>query len=212
MANFILKYSNDSIKLPPTLPLCNSGLVFLIRALNNYFTSVPVLNDNNHCRYFGVGHADGAGVPAGVKQPFRSNAPAANNGFLIYGPVIPPAEKTQEPGIFPLAFLCGLLTLKPLFLNPMNLAMKQLLLLSLIFCLLLPACSLHKKTVRETLSATTGIAAAAVDQYSLMAAALPRDRFPKSWDSAAGKLVTSGPDWRCSGFYPGSLFCLYEPE
>ncbi|MDP4240377.1 MAG: glycoside hydrolase family 88 protein [Bacteroidota bacterium] len=34
--------------------------------------------------------------------------------------------------------------------------------------------------------------------------------FPQTYDKAAQKLVTSNSGWWCSGFYPGSLFYLYE--
>jgi len=36
------------------------------------------------------------------------------------------------------------------------------------------------------------------------------DQFPKNYNAKANKLVTSGSDWWCSGFYPGTLLYLYE--
>lgn len=36
------------------------------------------------------------------------------------------------------------------------------------------------------------------------------DRFPKTYDKHTQRLKTSGSDWWCSGFYPGTLFYLYE--
>lgn len=45
-------------------------------------------------------------------------------------------------------------------------------------------------------------------QYKLMKQELPPDRFPKTFEK--GKLQTSGSEWWCSGFYPGSLLYLYE--
>lgn len=46
-------------------------------------------------------------------------------------------------------------------------------------------------------------------QYLELAAHTPADRMPRSFDAAAGKLVTSGTDWWTSGFYPGTLWMLY---
>ncbi len=48
------------------------------------------------------------------------------------------------------------------------------------------------------------------DQYLLMAEALPDDKFPRTTSPDDGSLVTSGTDWWCSGFFPGSLWYLYE--
>lgn len=51
---------------------------------------------------------------------------------------------------------------------------------------------------------------AAAAQYKIMMQKLPPDRFPKTYHKAADKLETSGSDWWCSGFYPGTLLYLYE--
>ena len=50
-----------------------------------------------------------------------------------------------------------------------------------------------------------------VQQYELMAQSLidQPDRLPRSIDSE-GNLVSSNPDWWCSGYFPGSLWYLYE--
>ncbi len=45
-------------------------------------------------------------------------------------------------------------------------------------------------------------------QYKVMMKNLPPDRFPKTFEK--GELKTSGSDWWCSGFYPGTLLYLYE--
>lgn len=34
--------------------------------------------------------------------------------------------------------------------------------------------------------------------------------FPKTYDKHMDRLITSGSDWWCSGFYPGTLFYLYQ--
>ncbi|MXV17011.1 glycoside hydrolase family 88 protein [Hufsiella ginkgonis] len=50
----------------------------------------------------------------------------------------------------------------------------------------------------------------AAAQYKVMMKNLPENRFPKSFDAAANKLVTSDSQWWCSGFYPGTMLYLYE--
>lgn len=53
--------------------------------------------------------------------------------------------------------------------------------------------------------------AKAEQQAILMASSIEElpDQLPRSTDSM-GKLVTSGSDWWCSGFFPGTLWYLYE--
>lgn len=50
----------------------------------------------------------------------------------------------------------------------------------------------------------------AVSQYKLMVKNVLPQRFPKTYYPGTGKFETSGSDWWCSGFYPGSLLYLYE--
>ena len=50
----------------------------------------------------------------------------------------------------------------------------------------------------------------ASSQYRTLAKQLAPEQFPKSYDKASGKLETSDSGWWCSGFYPGTLFLLYE--
>lgn len=50
----------------------------------------------------------------------------------------------------------------------------------------------------------------AVKQYKYMQKMLPAGKLPRSYDSVKNELVTSGTEWWCSGFYPGSLWYLYE--
>ena len=50
----------------------------------------------------------------------------------------------------------------------------------------------------------------AAAQYKHMMKILPQDRFPRSYDEKTDRLVTSGSEWWCSGFYPGTLLYLYE--
>ncbi|QCR24875.1 glucuronyl hydrolase [Pontibacter sp. SGAir0037] len=50
----------------------------------------------------------------------------------------------------------------------------------------------------------------AAAQYKVMMERLPQDQFPKTYHEERDKLETSGSDWWCSGFYPGTLLYLYE--
>jgi unsaturated chondroitin disaccharide hydrolase len=47
-------------------------------------------------------------------------------------------------------------------------------------------------------------------QYKYMQKLLPIDKLPRSYDSVKNELILSGTDWWCSGFYPGTLWYLYE--
>jgi unsaturated chondroitin disaccharide hydrolase len=47
------------------------------------------------------------------------------------------------------------------------------------------------------------------EQYKYLKQLTPEGRFPRSLD-AKGNLVTSDSKWWCSGFYPGTLWYLYE--
>ncbi len=47
-------------------------------------------------------------------------------------------------------------------------------------------------------------------QYLLMTGKLPSGRMPRSFDSKGDSLITSNTKWWCSGFYPGSLWYIYE--
>jgi unsaturated chondroitin disaccharide hydrolase len=50
-----------------------------------------------------------------------------------------------------------------------------------------------------------------VDQYKRMAKSLADStQFPRSTNPDDGSLLTSGTDWWCSGFFPGSLWYLFE--
>jgi hypothetical protein len=46
------------------------------------------------------------------------------------------------------------------------------------------------------------------EQYKVMMKQLPAGRIPKTFENDT--LRTSGSDWWCSGFYPGSLLYIYE--
>lgn len=51
----------------------------------------------------------------------------------------------------------------------------------------------------------------AVRQYLFMGDELNGvNKFPKTYDKHMQRLITSNSEWWCSGFYPGTLFYLYE--
>ncbi|ERM83881.1 hypothetical protein P872_01080 [Rhodonellum psychrophilum GCM71 = DSM 17998] len=52
--------------------------------------------------------------------------------------------------------------------------------------------------------------ALATEQYKYMATRLPADRMPKTYYSEKDSMETSNTGWWTSGFYPGTLFYLYE--
>lgn len=47
-------------------------------------------------------------------------------------------------------------------------------------------------------------------QYLFMTSILPSGRMPRSFDAKGDSLITSNTKWWCSGFYPGSLWYIYE--
>ena len=50
----------------------------------------------------------------------------------------------------------------------------------------------------------------AVSQYKLLAANTPADSMPRSFEPRKNKSVSSDTKWWCSGFFPGSLWLIYE--
>ena len=50
----------------------------------------------------------------------------------------------------------------------------------------------------------------ATARYAYMKSLLKPGLFPRSYVPKSNKLVTSGPEWWCSGFYPGALLYMYQ--
>jgi hypothetical protein len=50
----------------------------------------------------------------------------------------------------------------------------------------------------------------AVNQYKVLMGRVPAGRMPKTYTAVMDRLETSDADWWTSGFYPGTLFYLYE--
>ncbi|HEX3165912.1 MAG TPA: glycoside hydrolase family 88 protein [Chitinophagaceae bacterium] len=50
----------------------------------------------------------------------------------------------------------------------------------------------------------------AAQQYKLLGSHTPADSMPRHYDPQQNKWVNSNTKWWCSGFYPGSLWLIYE--
>lgn len=50
----------------------------------------------------------------------------------------------------------------------------------------------------------------AVEQYKLLDANVPPSRMPQNFSETTGKLTTSDTKWWCAGFFPGTLWYIYE--
>lgn len=50
----------------------------------------------------------------------------------------------------------------------------------------------------------------AATQYKLLASLTPKDSMPRSFDVKENRLIVSYTDWWTSGFFPGSLWYIYE--
>lgn len=74
---------------------------------------------------------------------------------------------------------------------------------SVLFAQKRPSRELMRKLVTEDLVFS-------VQQYKSLMHILPAGKMPKTYDTATDKLLTSDADWWCSGFYPGTLWYLYE--
>ena len=76
-----------------------------------------------------------------------------------------------------------------------------------------PACaqkSTHLPTKPALVRLIDGSLRQSVNQYKVLMGRVPADRLPKTYMAAGDKLETSNADWWTSGFYPGTLFYLYE--
>lgn len=74
----------------------------------------------------------------------------------------------------------------------------------LVACMM-SSCTSSRNITRQQVKNEFSEAAA---QYKVMAKLLPDGRFPKTFEN--GELKTSGSGWWCSGFYPGSLFYIWQ--
>src|SRR4051812_46679310 len=91
----------------------------------------------------------------------------------------------------------------------------SLLTLTLIACLSGAVPALSQKTARlqprqQLIRLIDGNLRQAANQYKVLMGKLPADRLPKTYYANTDKLETSDAGWWTSGFYPGTLFYLYE--
>ncbi len=50
----------------------------------------------------------------------------------------------------------------------------------------------------------------AAKQYKVLASKVPATLMPRSYNAEKDSLVTSNTKWWCSGFYPGTLWMIYD--
>lgn len=65
----------------------------------------------------------------------------------------------------------------------------------------------NKKLMKQLINDNIKFAA---QQYKLLMKNLPADVMPRSYDAGKDKIVTSDTKWWCSGFYPGTLWMIYD--
>src|SRR5882757_8081529 len=85
----------------------------------------------------------------------------------------------------------------------------------LLACLLATIPGAAQKTVRlqtkpALIRLIDGNLRQAANQYKVLMGKVPADRLPKTYYANTDKLETSDSRWWTSGFYPGTLFYLYE--
>ena len=74
-------------------------------------------------------------------------------------------------------------------------------------CGLLAQNAASKKTMGRLINDNMLFAA---KQYKVLKQNTPQDRMPRSFDPKENKSITSDTKWWCSGFYPGTLWYIYE--
>jgi hypothetical protein len=84
---------------------------------------------------------------------------------------------------------------------------KILFTIAVVFMFLQTFPQSSKKEMRKLVDENLRLA---VNQYKYMQKLLPAGKLPRSYDSVTNELIVSGSDWWCSGFYPGTLWYLYE--
>lgn len=85
--------------------------------------------------------------------------------------------------------------------------MRSILILYLLFVAWPAAAQNQQQKMRRLIDENFALA---VKQYLHMASLTPENALPQSYDEKAGKLIARDIQWWCSGFYPGSLWYIYE--
>ena len=84
--------------------------------------------------------------------------------------------------------------------------MMKRMIFSLLVVVLFCSCSDKQESMSELIDRAMNVA---IVQYKDMNETLRQNAFPKT-TAPDGSLETSGKNWWCSGFYPGTLWYLYE--
>jgi len=81
--------------------------------------------------------------------------------------------------------------------------------LTIAFCFLnlLGFSQSNKKLMKQLIDDDLSFAA---QQYKVLMKKLPPDVMPRNYDPKKDQLVTSNTKWWCSGFYPGTLWMIYD--
>ncbi|WP_295116653.1 glycoside hydrolase family 88 protein [uncultured Chitinophaga sp.] len=85
--------------------------------------------------------------------------------------------------------------------------MKQLLAIFLLFGTIGATAQVSKKKMLKIADESLAFS---VKQYKHMMDSLPPNVLPRTTNAKTGRLETSNTSWWCSGFYPGTLWYLYE--
>ncbi len=83
------------------------------------------------------------------------------------------------------------------------------LLITLSFIAMLASAQVNGKNRHFSVKDAKEALAFAGKQYKLLKETIPFNQFPRTIDEN-GNLLTSGPGWWCSGFYPGTNWFLFE--
>ena len=62
-------------------------------------------------------------------------------------------------------------------------------------------------TLKKQIAANLSLA---VEQYQILHRNVPANRMPQNFDINTGQMVTSNTKWWCAGFFPGTLWYLYD--
>jgi len=65
----------------------------------------------------------------------------------------------------------------------------------------------NKKLMKQLIDGDMKFAA---QQYKVLMKNVPPDSMPRSYDAGKNKLIASNTKWWCSGFYPGTLWMIYD--
>jgi len=85
----------------------------------------------------------------------------------------------------------------------------KVLRLTIAFCFLnlLGFSQSNKKLMKQLIESDLKFAA---QQYKVLMKKVPPDVMPRNYDAKKDQLVTSNTKWWCSGFYPGTLWMIYD--